>query len=238
MGKDSKVDTGNPTCKGEDLPKAFRSWRLILVFVAIAAVGAAADLWSKHAVFNSMLNNPSIGIAAQAEKEYLVSLNAPEVPPVENVEFTRFVLQRLHISEKICPGLEFTLSTNPGVVFGFDAIPRWAVNLATACMIVVVVVFFLCSPRNAYWLHVALALILGGAIGNLYDRLYSSVPLPGLTPIKYHVRDFIDCSSIGYKWVFNIADAWLVIGVAMIIIWQFRLAQKEKKAKAKQAQKA
>jgi lipoprotein signal peptidase len=63
-------------------------------------------------------------------------------------------------------------------------------------------------------------MILAGALGNLYDRLFSvvQVPAPGAEPILRHVRDFIDLSQIGYKWVFNIADALLVIGVGILMI--------------------
>ena len=80
-------------------------------------------------------------------------------------------------------------------------------------------------------MHVALALILGGAIGNLYDRLFSSVALPGLAPIRRHVRDFIDCSDLHYDYIFNLADAWLVIGVVMVFLQWLADARRERLAK-------
>jgi signal peptidase II len=67
-------------------------------------------------------------------------------------------------------------------------------------------------------MHVSLALILGGAAGNLYDRLFSAVRLPGLEPIRGHVRDFIDCRDLAYPYIFNVADALLVAGAAMILL--------------------
>jgi signal peptidase II len=59
---------------------------------------------------------------------------------------------------------------------------------------------------------VALALILGGAIGNLYDR------------IRYHfVIDFIEVHIIHYHWPdFNIADSCIVIGACLLLIEIFR----------------
>ena len=66
-------------------------------------------------------------------------------------------------------------------------------------------------------MHAALAFILAGALGNLYDRLFGAVSIPGFEPIRYQVRDFIDCSELYYRWVFNVADMLLVIGVAMLI---------------------
>ena len=59
---------------------------------------------------------------------------------------------------------------------------------------------------------IALALILGGAIGNLYDRL------------RYHfVIDFIEVHIIHYHWPdFNIADSCIVIGACLLLIEIFR----------------
>ena len=70
-----------------------------------------------------------------------------------------------------------------------------------------------------------MALILAGALGNLYDRLLSRVALPGFPPIEREVRDFIDCSRIPlpfgfrYKWIFNVADVWLVLGVIVLMLY-------------------
>lgn len=211
---------------------AFKSKAAIILLLIITTVAATADLWSKHAVFNSMIGDGSKHAnAATHEAEFLKALKSPQVPPADSPEFTRIILQRLNIHRDVMPFVRFTISTNPGVVFGFNALHRSVVNLATIVMIIAVIVFFCLSGRKDHWLHVAFGLILGGAIGNLYDRLFSYVPLPGLTPIQNHVRDFIDCSEIGYKWVFNVADAWLVIGVAMIMLHTIWTWQKEIHAK-------
>jgi lipoprotein signal peptidase len=84
--------------------------------------------------------------------------------------------------------------------------------------------WFATSHRKAWSVHLSTALILAGALGNLYDRLASRIALPGMEPILYNVRDFLDCSSIPlpfgfrYVWVFNIADVWLVVGVGMMML--------------------
>ena len=59
---------------------------------------------------------------------------------------------------------------------------------------------------------VALALILGGAIGNLYDR------------VRYHyVIDFIEVHIIHYHWPdFNVADSCIVVGACLLLIEIFR----------------
>lgn len=194
---------------------AGKSGRAIAIFLFITTVAALGDLGSKHLVFKQMLSDPAI------ETRVVDLLNNPNVQVQQSEEFSRDVLQKLRLRKRICFGLSLTISTNPGVVFGFDAIPSWIVNIMTAVMLLIVLVFFATSERGATWQHIALALIMGGAIGNLYDRLFSEVALPHLMPIRHHVRDFIDCSDLYYNYIYNLADAWLVIGVAMIMIHWF-----------------
>lgn len=208
---------------------AYRSSRAWIIFLTVAALAAACDLWSKHAVFSWLLddNSREWSVKAYNDSEYLKECHKDDVPPADTQAFSRVVFQRLHIHRDICNGLRFTLSTNPGVVFGYRGMPPYVVNLFNAGMILAVCVFFSLCSRRDYWLITAFAFILGGAIGNLYDRLFSVVDVPPLTPIRHHVRDFIDCSDIGYQWVFNVADAWLVIGVAMVILHSLWLWRKE-----------
>jgi signal peptidase II len=51
------------------------------------------------------------------------------------------------------------------------------------------------------------ALIIGGALGNLYDRIAYG-----------HVVDFLDFSGLGFPWVFNIADTAINLGVACLLL--------------------
>lgn len=91
--------------------------------------------------------------------------------------------------------------------------------------------------REDRWLLVALALITGGIIGNLYDRL----GLPGLTwhaPIGragtpvLAVRDWIHFSLEGIiDWpIFNLADTWLVIGAGLLLLLSLRAPPAEPQA--------
>ncbi len=178
-----------------------------MLFVVLVLVGLGGDLLSKHCVFTALLSDPSL---PQRIEGVRMHHDQGQMPPHQ-------VLAELHLRRRIAPRLYFTLSTNPGVVFGTPM--SWPlVSAATIATVVLVGVFFALSPARAHWMHVALALIAAGALGNLYDRLFAQVVLPGLEPIRHQVRDFIDCSQIGYKWIFNLADAYLVIGVAMLIL--------------------
>ncbi|MCP4625256.1 MAG: signal peptidase II [bacterium] len=102
---------------------------------------------------------------------------------------------------------------NPGGAFGFLAnqspLVRQAVFIVAA-LIATVLVFFLYrgAPPTHPWLSAALALIFGGAIGNLIDR------------IRFHwVVDFLDVYIKKYHWpAFNVADSAITVGIA-IFIW-------------------
>lgn len=191
---------------------ACRSASAVVLFVGVIAAGLMGDLLSKHFAFESLLSNPRLGEQIALEK----AMRDGTTREIIHREPVAAVLKR-----PIIPGVVwFTLSTNPGIVFGSQVVPRWAVNVATILTVLVISLgFFPRSDRGDRWMHVALACIVGGALGNLYDRALSVVTFPGgLAPICNEVRDFIDFSEIGYRWVFNIADALLVVGVAIIFL--------------------
>jgi lipoprotein signal peptidase len=187
----------------------------------LALAALAGDLLSKHYVFAALLSDPSLpqridGLEMHHGRETL--------PPQQ-------ALAELHLYRQIGPGLRFTLSTNPGVVFGTPMF--WPlVSGATILTVALVGAFFALSPARAYWTHVALAWIAAGALGNLYDRLFAQVRVGDLEPIRHQVRDFIDCSQIGYRWIFNLADAYLVVGVLMLILYWLCDGRRAAKARA------
>ncbi|MFM8413948.1 MAG: signal peptidase II [Planctomycetota bacterium] len=122
----------------------------------------------------------------------------------------------------------FVLETNlnEGALFGLGQGLSWlfaAVSVAALAGIMAMV--SRPATRESCWLVWALALICGGILGNLYDRL----GLPGLTwhapadrvgqPV-YAVRDWIHVMVPGViDWpIFNLADSWLVIGAGMLLV--------------------
>lgn len=194
----------------------------VAAFVALACVALAGDLASKHYVFNSLLNDSSLQGRLQPPAGQALGATA-----------ARAVLGTYQ--RQICPGVSFTLSVNPGVVFGLP-MPRLLVAAATVLTVTLVCYFFATSTDRL--VLPALALILGGAMGNLYDRLFSVVAMEGFEPIRYHVRDFIDCSGLHYPWVFNLADAWLVIGVALLALHWWLVGRHEAKRQKASGQNA
>ena len=108
--------------------------------------------------------------------------------------------------------LHWTLQRNPGAAFG---IFRRAPALFTVLAIVIAAAIIVAAPRVRDRLHaLAFGLVLGGALGNLADRLFRS---PG--PFRGRVIDFIDFRV----WpTFNLADAAVVIGALLLAFASFR----------------
>jgi len=103
----------------------------------------------------------------------------------------------------------FRLTRNSGAAFGIlEGAGSW---LALLAVIIVVVVFLSLHPEMGRSTILALGLVLGGAIGNLVDRLFRGDGIAdGL------VVDFVD---IGPWPNFNIADSAIVIGI-ILILWE------------------
>lgn len=122
----------------------------------------------------------------------------------------------LHDPVPIMPGFNLTLAHNYGAAFSFlhDAggWQRWFF-LVLAIAISIVLVVWLKRLRAAdKWVASAVALILGGAIGNVWDRARLG-----------YVVDFIDVYYQQWHWpAFNIADSAISIGAVMLIIDSLR----------------
>ncbi len=163
--------------------------------------------------------------------------------------------------------LRLELSLNPGALFGFGASAGTVFIVASILALPFVVYIFAHSHRHQLLLHVALGMILGGAMGNLYDRAFVKAdiistrggqvlaigrvlpppsdqadPPRGIRVKPFGagtrtltcppdcevrsqgvVRDFIkiETTIAGrelWRWVFNVADTLLVVGVILLIL--------------------
>jgi len=133
----------------------------------------------------------------------------------------KFITHRLPVgrSHTVIPGiLNITHVLNTGAAFSLfaDSLSPLAVrnSLIAFSVVAVLIVFALLwrAGRDLTLTGVALALILGGAFGNLYDRLVYS-----------YVVDFLEVHIIHYHWPdFNIADSCIVIGACLLLIEIFR----------------
>ncbi len=130
--------------------------------------------------------------------------------------------------------LRFTYIENPGMAFGIDF--GWKSFFAIFSIVASVAIFiYLYKVRNeSKVVRFSLALILGGAIGNLIDRVFYGPLFDGTALFHGRVVDFIDFnffnfSLFGYNFsrfpVFNIADASVTVGVIMLLIFHRRTVE-------------
>lgn len=102
----------------------------------------------------------------------------------------------------------FRLVRNSGAAFSMASGYTWVLTVV-ALVVVAGILRYSSRLRSAWWI-VGLGLVLGGALGNLVDRLFRA---PG--PLRGHVVDFI---SVGDWWpVFNVADSAVVCGAVLLV---------------------
>ena len=185
-------------CGDKTLSRAGNSWRAWLVFLGVIGTALVADMTLKEFAFQTVAGQPVTWAASQPGHAL--------IPNHEGVTLIPKVLA-------------LRLTTNRGAVFGLGQGGRWAFVGISVVAIGVIVWMFWRSRARARGLHAALGLILAGAVSNLYDRLvfgavrdmlhfFPNVQLPlGLR--------WPGGSSQLYPWISNLADVWLILGVAM-----------------------
>jgi signal peptidase II len=145
-------------------------------------------------------------------------------------QITKFWAERaltLYAPVEVTSFFNLTLVYNPGAAFSFLSAAggwqRWVLSGIAVTVGVLILVWLTRLPRQA-WLSVAsLGAILGGAVGNLIDRLRVG-----------RVVDFLDFHYAGLHWpAFNVADAAITVGAVCLIIATFteqRAADSEAKS--------
>ena len=110
----------------------------------------------------------------------------------------------------VVPGFfEWSGHWNEGITFGFFQGATETILLLTAAASLGILLWFVFTRNRSRLLHVALALVLSGAIGNLHDRW-----------IWHKVRDFVQLWFWGWPYpAFNVADSMIVVGV-VLILWR------------------
>ena len=176
--------------------------RAVAVFIAVMAVMLAGDLALKYVSFAHVADRPVENVAEAAE------------------DADAFWQRYPHQPVDLIPGvLSLRLTTNTGAVFGWAAGSQWLFIIVSIVACGVIVYLFVRSRAEAWLMHVALALILAGALCNLYDRLRYAA-----------VRDMLWLFPETGLWpyIFNLADAALMVGVITVIAltWWHELRQR------------
>jgi len=193
-------------------------WAVLLTTILI---GLASDLMSKSLAFDRIAGVPvavdraTVQALAPGALHSLIPTHEPLV---------------------VIPGvLNLHLVLNAGAVFGAGQGMRWFFIVFTlAALVFAVLIFALWTERRESLSHCALGLIVAGGAGNLYDRLRFAC-----------VRDFLHPLPtaklpLGLAWpggdtalwpyVSNIADAWLLVGIALLMfrLWRRGAAAQER----------
>lgn len=194
-------------------PRAWRCGRAWVYLLVCVAIGLAADLGSKWAVFEHLADRP-----VRLELDRVLEIKDTLGPGRVRVAIEE-QLGGPPPSRTVVPGvLNFTLVLNPGAVFGTGAGGRWYfVYFTLGAMAAAVALFAVGTRANQRWLHLGIAMIVAGGLGNLYDRVFVGC-----------VRDFIQLLP-GVRWPFgwdpmsaggeiwpyvsNVADKLLIAGV-------------------------
>ena len=127
--------------------------------------------------------------------------------------FKLYILNLAEIEKQvdiyISPFLNLYLIWNTGVGFGlFSSDQPFYYNLVTIVIVLINILIFIMIFKSKIYRKFFLLMILGGSLGNLFDRLYYAA-----------VPDFIDIHYGNYHWfVFNIADIFISLGILCLIL--------------------
>ena len=138
-------------------------------------------------------------------------------------QITKYVASSMLIMHEpvaVLPFFNFTLMHNTGAAFSFLADQggwqRWFFAVLALAVSIVLALWLRRLQAHEKWLALSLSLVLGGAAGNLIDRVYYG-----------YVIDFIDIYYNSMHWpAFNIADSAITVGAVMLVIDTFRSKSK------------
>ena len=131
----------------------------------------------------------------------------------------------IHLDEKLIGSeilstkfLNINLIWNEGIAFGlFSFTEKTFYNFLTIIILIIILVIFFMILKSKGLKKYSLLMILGGALGNVYDRIATKA-----------VPDFIDLHVGNFHWfIFNIADIFITFGVILMIILEFTDINKE-----------
>ncbi len=125
------------------------------------------------------------------------------------------------ISVEIMPSFNLTMVWNQGISFGlFQSGNPWPLIIMASA---IVIVFSVWLYRSTSWLEtISLSMVIGGAIGNIIDRLHFKA-----------VADFLDFYIGGWHYpAFNVADSCISVGIVMLVTYNLFFNRETNEAKA------
>lgn len=205
---DHPANTDNPTdATPPARSNAGRNRFAITLFILVTLLSLAMDLGLKNYAFNHVTDTP-------------VLLNA-ENGPYFGVPH--------HEPTVLIPGvLNLQLTANEGAIFGIGKGSRWVFVVVSIFAVGFIGRVFWTSDAKMKLYHASLALILAGALGNLYDRIMYAVVRDMLHLFPGSNLPFGLAWPGGgrglYPWIFNLADVSLLLGVITVVLITWRHA--------------
>lgn len=139
------------------------------------------------------------------------------VAAIAAVAFTVDRLTKNAVAAALAPGetrevigdtLRITHVQNTGAAFGLLPERTLLLSLLSVVAVVVILAYYRQLRSDSRTIAATLGLVLGGALGNLYDRVAQG-----------YVVDFVDAGIGQYRWwTFNVADASIVVGIAVVVV--------------------
>jgi signal peptidase II len=124
--------------------------------------------------------------------------------------------------------VRLTYIENPGMAFGIDVGGKLFFSIISIIASVAIVVYLYRARHDALGFRISLSMILGGAVGNLVDRVFHGVIWGDASLFYGRVVDFLDVDFFNFnffghqvsRWpVFNVADAAVTIGVVLLLFF-------------------
>jgi signal peptidase II len=106
--------------------------------------------------------------------------------------------------------LQFLYVRNPGAAFSFAVNMTWVFSVVAAAVVVAIIVF--ARRIRSMWWAIVLGMLLGGALGNLLDRLFRE---PGFG--RGHVVDFISTPWM-MPAIYNVADSFICVSMVVFVL--------------------
>jgi len=190
------------------------AWLVLLLSVLFALV---SDLWSKELAFAHVAGDRGPVVV---DRVAVLEVKREDARAIN-------VLVPIHEPVSVVPWLlEFKLVLNPGAVFGVGPGQRWFfVGFTGVALGFALWMFRAWTKPGDRVVHAALGLVIGGGIGNLYDRLVHACvrdfihPLPGVEwPFGWRVMG----SRELWPYVSNLADLYLLIGIGIVVVHLWR----------------
>ena len=115
--------------------------------------------------------------------------------------------------------LNIVLIWNKGIAFGLLSFNEsYLYNIISLIIAIIIIVLIIMSLKSQGFKRYSLLMIVGGALGNLHDRIFFNA-----------VPDFIDFHIGGFHWfIFNLADIFITLGVLIMIILEITNNNKQK----------